>query len=211
MAAPARKIRQSAVKNIVRFPAIKAGDGRPILLESILEAKYCLHLEFDPTVVSYQPQPKTFDVVGLNGPTKYTPDFEVLYSSDHRAIVEVKPREKSSSEHYQRIFTSFESTYSSKNTDFVLVNEDDIYVQPLLSNYEKLYRFRKRSAINHKTLIECSNEVGFTKLRLSSVISRFKGRVSTHELYSWLAFGYLKFDIASEFLTLDSEVVFNVD
>jgi len=210
MATPARKIRQSAVKNIVRFPAIKAGDGRPILLESILEAKYCLHLEFDPTVVSYQPQPKTFDVVGLNGPTKYTPDFEVLYSTDHRAIVEVKPREKSLSEHYQQIFTSFESIYSNPKIAFAVVNEDDVYIQPLLSNYEKLYRFRKCSAIDHRSLYECSNDVGFMRLRLSSLIARLKGRVSTHEIYSWLAFGYLKFDIESEPLTLNSEVVFNV-
>ena len=98
MAAPARKIRPSAVKNIVRFPAIKAGDGRPILLGS----KFCLHLEFDPTVVSYQPQPRTFDVVGLNGLTKYTPDFEALYTTNLRVFIEVKPREKSLSEHYLR-------------------------------------------------------------------------------------------------------------
>ena len=122
----------------------------------------------------------------------------------------MKPREKSLGEHYQRIFASFESTYSSQNTVFVLVNEDDIYVRPLLSNYEKLYRFRKRSAINHRTLNECSRDLGSARMRFSSLISRLKGRVSMHELYSWLAFGYLKFDIESEFLTLDSEVVLNV-
>ena len=40
MNSPARKIQKSAVKNIVRFPSIKANDGKTILVESILESKY---------------------------------------------------------------------------------------------------------------------------------------------------------------------------
>ena len=62
----ARVIRQSAVKNIYKFPAIKAGN-KVITLESALEQQYCLHLEFDPRVVAYRPQPKTFEVMGENG------------------------------------------------------------------------------------------------------------------------------------------------
>jgi len=53
MKSPARKLKKSAVKNIVRFPSIKANGGKSILVESILESKYCLHLEFDSTVESY--------------------------------------------------------------------------------------------------------------------------------------------------------------
>lgn len=62
MNAPARKLKRSAVKNIVRFPPVKANGGRSILVESILESKYCLHLEFDSNVEEYFPQPKTFSL-----------------------------------------------------------------------------------------------------------------------------------------------------
>ena len=50
MLEPARKIRRSSVKNIVRFPSVKSNGGKSILVESILESKYCLHLEFDKAV-----------------------------------------------------------------------------------------------------------------------------------------------------------------
>lgn len=80
MNSPARKIQKSAVKNIVRFPSIKANDGKTILVESILESKYCLHLEFDTEVETYFPQPRKFEVSDNDGECNiYTPDFEVVY------------------------------------------------------------------------------------------------------------------------------------
>lgn len=94
MNAPARKLKRSAVKNIVRFPPVKANGGKSILVESILESKYCLYLEFDSSVEEYFPQPRTFTVsVGAELRT-YTPDFEVRYVSGGRKYVEVKPSER---------------------------------------------------------------------------------------------------------------------
>lgn len=61
----ARKRKRSAVKSVVRFPAIKTNFGKTNLVESILESKYCQHLEFDPNVATYFPQPKTFKIPGM--------------------------------------------------------------------------------------------------------------------------------------------------
>src|SRR5688572_26059900 len=137
----ARKIKKSAVKNIVRFPPIKANGGKTILVESILESKYCLHLEFDPNVKTYFPQPKTFRIPsGDADTTTYTPDFEIHYVAGAKRYVEVKPAEYAALTHYQQIFVGFESELKKMNTTFLVVDEHDIYRQPLLSNYEKLYQ-----------------------------------------------------------------------
>lgn len=70
MNSPAHKIKKSAVKNIVCFPSINANEGKTIV-EPILGAKYCFHLEFDSEVATYCPQPPTFcipnDEDGQNG------------------------------------------------------------------------------------------------------------------------------------------------
>jgi len=114
---PAREIKKSAVKNIVRFPSSKANDGKSILVESILESKYCLHLEFDSEVVTYFPQPRKFSIPDSEGDSNiYTPDFEVHYVGGARKYVEVKPFEYAQSEHYQGLFSRFEQS-PTKHSD----------------------------------------------------------------------------------------------
>ncbi|HCB30435.1 MAG TPA: hypothetical protein DEP50_06660 [Acinetobacter lwoffii] len=130
LGSPARKIQKSAVKNIVRFPCIKANEGRTILVESILESKYCLHLEFNADVKTYFPQPKKFDVPGNGSSSTYTPDFEIIYHSGAKAYVEVKPSEHAQSEHYQSLFSRFSLLLDGSNTDFFTVSEIEIYQQP---------------------------------------------------------------------------------
>ncbi|USD21138.1 hypothetical protein MJO52_19055 [Microbulbifer variabilis] len=209
MRSPARKLKKSAVKNIVRFPAIKSGSGKSILVESILESKYCLHLEFDSRVKTYFPQPRTFSVFIDGEERKYTPDFEVHYVSGACKYVEVKPLEHSQGEWYQKLFSSFEASLENPNISFLLVDEMEITRQPLLSNYEKLYQYRKRPIQDMRNLYQCAESVGNTML-LSRMITKLKGKASLREIYSWLALGYLKFDISSEHLKETTEVTFDV-
>lgn len=122
MNTPARKLKRSAVKNIVCFPSVKANGGKSILVESILESKYCLYLEFDSNVEEYFPQPKTFDVSAGTEFRKYTPDFEVRYISGDRKYVEVKPLERAKSEHYQELFYDFEVLLENTDASFLLVD-----------------------------------------------------------------------------------------
>lgn len=207
---PARTIKKSAVKNIVRFPAIKSNNGQTILLESILESKYCLHLEFNPQVVSYSPQPKTFSLAVEGAPKSYTPDFEVNFESGERTFVEVKPLQYASSQHYQLLFSTF-STHLSMTcrSHFKLVSEIEIYNQPLLSNYEKLYQYRKRPELDIRNLHKCADKFQ-NSTTLEKLILHLNGIATVREIYSWLALGHLIFDIEHSLLNLQTEVSFNV-
>ncbi|WP_052417591.1 hypothetical protein [Cellvibrio mixtus] len=207
MTSPARKLKKSAVKNIVRFPSIKSNGGKTILVESLLESKYCLHLEFDPGICAYSPQPKTFKIQDED--ITYTPDFEVLYVSGSRSYVEVKPARFASSDHYQYIFSCFESALQGTGITFLVVDEVDIYEQPLLSNYEKLYQYKKRPLLNMRNLHECAKGINIS-MPLSHLISKLEDRVQLREIYSWLALGYLQFDMKTEHLTMATEVRFHV-
>ncbi|MDE2421480.1 MAG: hypothetical protein KGO49_09910, partial [Gammaproteobacteria bacterium] len=177
MNSPARKIKKSAVKNIVRFPSIKANGGKPILVESILESKYCLHLEFDSEVVAYFPQPRTFNLPDdEDGQNIYTPDFEVHYVCGARKYVEVKPFKYVQSAHYQGLFSRFEDLLQSTNIGFLIVSEIEIYQEPLLSNYEKLYQFRKRPFLDMKNLHQCAEDIS-DSMPLVRLMSRLGDRV----------------------------------
>lgn len=209
MNSPARKLKRSAVKNIVRFPPVKANDGKSILVESILESKYCLHLEFDSSVDIYFPQPRSFTVsVGTELRT-YTPDFEVRYVSGSRKYVEVKPSERAKNEHYQELFSSFEASLENTDARFLLVDELDIYQRPLLSNYEKLYQYRKRPSLDARNLRRCAEGICLA-IPLSSLIAKLGDKANLREIYSWIALGFLTFNMRSEELTMSTEVRFNV-
>ena len=210
MNSPARKIQKSAVKNIVRFPSIKANDGKTILVESILETKYCLHLEFDTEVVTYFPQPRKFEVSDNDGEFNiYTPDFEVIYTSGARKYVEVKPSENAQTEHYQFLFSRFSNFLQGTNTDFLIVSEIEIYQQPLLSNYEKLYQYKKRPLLKMKNLQQCAEDIS-DSMPLAQLVHRLGDRAHLREIYSWIALGYLRFDMRSEPLSMKTEVKFDV-
>ena len=209
MKSPARKIKKSAVKNIVRFPAIKANSGKTILVESILESKFCLHLEFNSDVKTYFPQPHTFKLFDGDEVNTYTPDFEVHYTCGDRMYVEVKPLAYAQSTHYQQLFSRFEGALHDTNSGFMVVNEFDIYQQPLLSNYEKLYQYRKRPSLDMSHLHQ-SAEHFKGAVSLSTLVNKLSNQVKLREIYSWIALGYLKFDIRNEHLTIMTEVKFNV-
>lgn len=207
---PARKIQKSAVKNIVRFPSIKANDGKTILVESILESKYCLHLEFDTEVETYFPQSRKFEVSDNDGECNiYTPDFEVVYTSGVRKYVEVKPSGNAQTEHYQFLFSRFSNLLQGTNTDFLIVSEIEIYQQPLLSNYEKLYQYKKRPLLKMKNLQQCAEDIN-DSMPLAQLVHRLGDRAHLREIYSWIALGYLRFDMRSEPLSMTTEVKFDV-
>jgi len=146
MALPARKLRRSAVKNIVRVPSTKSGlsefgEYKSILVESILESQYCLHLEFDQSVAQYFPQPKTFQIALRDGQVvRYIPDFEVLYTSGAREYIEVKPHKFASSPRAVELFTCFQSAVQVERSRFKVVDEYAIPRQLKLIDVEKILR-----------------------------------------------------------------------
>lgn len=212
MTEPARKLKRSAVKNIFRFPAIKANNGKTILVESRLESQYCLHLEFDNSVVEYIPQPKTFNLPSLSEEevtNKYTPDFFVRYNFDRSAYIEVKPKDESETEHFNDIFSRFETFLNSSSASFHVKNEEFITQQPLLKNYEALFKYRKRPSLNTQNLYQCASKIE-GKRKFSEIIKELESSANLREVYTWLALGYLYFDMTSEVFSMNTEVKFNV-
>ena len=179
------------------------------MVESILESKYCLHLEFDPKVKSYRPQPKTFIIASDDQDIKYTPDFEVTYFSGEKVYIEVKPLEIAKSYYYQELFEYFELYLQDSNESFQVVDETYIFQEPLLSNFEKLYQFRKRASLDMGLLHNLASEISF-ELPLSDLIKRLESKTSLREIYSWIALGYLRFDMNEEELTKSTRVKFYV-
>lgn len=210
MSEPARKIKRSAVKNIVRFPAIKANNGKSILVESILESKYCLHLEFNNQVASYSPQPTTLMIPGDDRNNKYTPDFLVNLVSGDSFYVEVKPREYLDLPEYRDLFERVSLMLKGTKWGFQSVDETDIYVEPLLGNYEMLYRYRVRPDLDKSHMYDCASDIGDAPIRLRDLIDLVSKKATLREVYSWLALGYLTFNWNRERISLNTEVSFNV-
>jgi len=133
----------------------------------------------------------------------------VRYVAGKRKYVEVKPLERAQEECYQALFTSFEDSLENTDAGFLLVDEIEIYLQPLLSNYEKLYQYRKRPTLDMRKLHQCAEGIGVA-MPLSRLIAKLGDQVSLREIYSWIALDYLKFDLNSEHLTMATEVIFDV-
>lgn len=74
-------------KHSVYFPSRK-NQGQ-IICDSVLEADYCVHLEFEPLVERYQAHPEKFKISAAELIHNYTPDFRVE-SSELVYYTEVK-------------------------------------------------------------------------------------------------------------------------
>ena len=215
MANPARKVTKSAVNSRVRFPPIKANNGEDFILDCIQEAKYCLHLEFDPSVTNYFPQPQSFDISGGARQStgalfrSYIPDFLVHYRKLPRRYIEVKRRDKAQDLDNQERFRRFQARHLDPRTEFLIVDEVDIYAQPRLSNLEILYRYRKNPKLDMRKVYTCASKIK-GKRTFAQMIEKFSETVSLHEIYTWIALGFLCFDMDGSKLNYQTELEFNV-
>lgn len=210
MRSPARKLKKSSVKNIVRFPAIKSNGGKSILVESILESKFCLLLEFNPEVFEYFPQPRTFQVPKPNSdePSTYTPDFEVHFQNGQRTFFEVKPNKYAESDEFTDLFNRFENMLKGTNYDFIVVTEEEVYKEPRKTNFEKLYRYKNKQL--DKSLLHRLSTKYSVSPSISYLLNNHKETLSIRDVYTGLAKGFLQFDYEHEKLSVNTEVTFNV-
>ena len=132
-----------------------------------------------------------------------------MLSSGKICYIEVKPKEFIDSPDYQELFSRFEAYLQERRQTFLVVNEIDIYQYPLLSNYEKLYRFRKNALLDMRKLHQYASGIS-NAIPLSILVAKLSNRVHLKEIYAWIAFGYLRFDMESESLTMNTEVRFHV-
>lgn len=208
---PARKIKASAVKTIVKFPSTKSfyeTCRRPftmVLVESQLERDFCFHLESDPMVAKYFPQPKTF-VVKSEWLTdrKYTPDFEVHYTNGRKAYIEVKADISDLEDHYLHKLSVAKEQMRRSGYDFFIVDRKQICVQPLLGNLKKIQRYRDRLSSHSGILTLLRNSVPSPET-LGDLLGNPLGiRMAT--IYKLIASNQIKADLSEEKLTVKARV-----
>ncbi len=136
---PARKITNTKTKkNIGRFFSLKMHSG--IWYESLLERDYMYLLEIDPDVLSYCSQPLKIAYKLEDKKFKYTPDFFVE-RNQKKQIVEIKPKKLVNSEKNTKLFQCIDLICQSHKWEFLVITDEMIRKEPLLSNIKLLYRY----------------------------------------------------------------------
>lgn len=125
-----------------KFPSYKA--GRMIHCESVLEYDFLLHCEFSPYVTGIAEQPQSIRYVIDRKKRRYTPDF-LLETTTGEYLVEVKPAAKLEDDDAREKFNVLKSWYRDHREHLVVVTDDQIRIEPRLSNLKLLLRERRRS------------------------------------------------------------------
>ncbi|AMO77689.1 TnsA endonuclease N-terminal domain-containing protein [Pseudomonas sp. R3.Fl] len=123
-------------KNVVFFPSRK--NNCQVICESVLEADYCLLLEFDKQVLDYRSQPETLTLLDDGETFIYTPDF-CVNSSEELFYVEVKPDRNRLPSKYLRKLTAAKKLLNERGSELQLLDTSDIRPHHLLRNLKLLY------------------------------------------------------------------------
>lgn len=121
----------------VHFPSLK--NRGVVVCESRLEADFCLWLEYDAEVVSYQPQPKTVPLFVDDATYRYTPDFLAVYFTGEEKAWEVKPRGVYQWPAYLRKIAAAKEYFAAQGQRFELITDETIRRQPHLRSLRWLY------------------------------------------------------------------------
>ena len=111
-----------------------------IWYESLLERDYMYLLESDPQVLSYSSQPLKITYALNSKKRRYTPDFLVERHGSQQ-IVEIKPARKLTSDPDRQKFLTIAQIFQQEGRQFVIITDEMIRQEPLLSNIKLLYRY----------------------------------------------------------------------
>lgn len=151
---PARKVTNSGTKkNIGLFSSYKIQASQ--WYESLIERDYMYLLECDPDVAKYQSQPLTIVYNLGTKQRRYTPDF-LVERTNRKQIIEVKPASKVLDEKNQTLWKCVAPIFNSYGWEFIVVTDEMIRVQPLLSNLKLLYKY-VREPLTPQIYIDCHN------------------------------------------------------
>lgn len=171
------------------FPSRKA--GRMVAWESKLERDACLLFEFSRAVAIYREQPERITYYIGGEPFAYYPDFELVLTSGELLHVEVKPKAKLRK--LREKLSAIELHYSRIGRNFRVMTEDDIRVEPLLSNLKVLAYHNRQLDITDAQLRSWQGLVEEGKATTVEDAQRILGDVK--KVYRLLAAGYLVSDL----------------
>ncbi|OCR24158.1 hypothetical protein AFK24_15475 [Pseudomonas syringae] len=137
-AIPARDIHRGRHgRNTIYFPSVK-NQGQ-VICESVLEASYCIWLEWDVDVKSYHAQPHTFRWTWNTARFQYTPDFYVIHELAANHFTEVKPDFTRAPAKYRITLREFIDHCDRESIRFKLADAGSIQRAVRLSNLKMLY------------------------------------------------------------------------
>ncbi|MGB3111294.1 TnsA endonuclease N-terminal domain-containing protein [Psychrobacter alimentarius] len=120
--------------------------------ESSLERDALILIAFNPSIVSYLSQPRTFNYFHDNKRRKYTPDIFIEYSNGKKVYIEVKYREDIQKDWNilkPKFKAAIEHLSAEKDTRFKIWTEKEIRT-PLLKNATFLLPYKHRSFENYQ-------------------------------------------------------------
>ncbi|MBV9924493.1 MAG: TnsA endonuclease N-terminal domain-containing protein [Acidobacteria bacterium] len=141
MADRVRKVITRRTKRaLYKFPSLR--QARTVYCESGLEFDYAHLLEFDRAVLSYREQPFHVPYL-LDGKRRsYTPDFLVGRARGYD-LVEVKKTADVPRERNQALFQAVAPVCAEHGYRFVVVDGDQIRLQPRLHNVKLLLKYAR--------------------------------------------------------------------
>lgn len=83
---------------------------------------------------------------------KYYPDFEVTLSSGRVFHIEVKPKNKFKNHELVARFKSIQQRYQNHHAEFLILTDEVIRQEPLLSNLKSIARFKSLDGDISQTL-----------------------------------------------------------
>lgn len=126
-------------KNIYKFASRK--NRSTVMCESGLEFDACFHLEFSPSIASFESQPTGIEYQSDNKVRRYTPDFKIVKDTGEIEYIEVKPERIHSTKKFRDEFEHKRAAYSALGFKLILVSEKQIRSDKLLSNLKILHRY----------------------------------------------------------------------
>ena len=141
---PERKIPKNYRSVTGTFPSHK--NKRNIFYESLLERDFCLLLEFNDDVISYEEQPFRLYYKSANSKKRYTPDVLVHYKPSLNKIpcvfeVKMSDEIKEKKVFFEEKFNQIEKYININDLDFKIFTELDID-KIYLENAMFLYRYK---------------------------------------------------------------------
>jgi len=134
-----RNLRYSRVKNLYKFASPKMNTVYTV--ESSLEFDTCFHLEYSPNIIQFEAQPLGYKYQFEGKVLPYTPDFKMIDGANIETFVEVKPLSKISESDFKARFKEKQTAALELGTSLVLITEQQIRVNPILSNLKLLHRY----------------------------------------------------------------------
>jgi hypothetical protein len=125
-----------------KFPSRK--NGRMVHHEGLLELEAIYLFETSPRIVRYREQPKTIHYPDGARLRRYTPDFELVLSTDEIVFIEVKPVSSLKHDDVRHKLDCVTEYMRRSETAFVILTDQVIRQEPRLSNLRWIYHRAQR-------------------------------------------------------------------